>query len=525
MKKSSMKWITVFFFVILFFAGLLVYKDYGIPWDEPTQVQVASLNHRYIFHHDPALLSFTDRYYGVMFELPYFWITSHLLIPRHLLIFLTFFAGLVVFYFLAKRLLRNQGWALLACVLLVSSPRLFADSFYNSKDIPFMVITIIGISVLLLASDYFRKAPGWLLSVLWAGILSLISAAMIDTRITGILIIPLCVFVFIIELIRRPGFGLKWLVIFGVYLGATIALVVLFWPVLWQDPWAGFLNAFRKMSQYPLINTVLYMGKAFKAAQLPWHYLPVWIGITTPLIILAGFLPGIIGWIQSILNAWQEKKRQENISASFMNQGLQDWVIVFLWLAIPVAAIYIFHSVIYDGWRQMFFIYPAILLFSLLGLRTIYQTLLSHIHHKTVIQVLCGLILFAGIAEPVLFMVRNHPYENVYFNTLSGNPATLRSRFELDYWGLSYKQAVDYVLANDPRPFLKVSMANPSGKGYVDEALSAPQKSRLKFTTDPSEADYFFTEFRWHPQDYPYADEYYSIRVQGMVIMAVYRLH
>ena len=36
-------------------------------------------------------------------------------------------------------------------------------------------------------------------------------------------------------------------------------------------------------------------------------------------------------------------------------------------------------------------------------------------------------------------MIRDHPYQNVYFNLLAGSDK--RHRFELDYWGLSYKEA------------------------------------------------------------------------------------
>ena len=44
-------------------------------------------------------------------------------------------------------------------------------------------------------------------------------------------------------------------------------------------------------------------------------------------------------------------------------------------------------------------------------------------------------------------MIRNHPFQNVYFNNfLSHDEQYLRKNFEMDYWGTSYKQALEYVL-------------------------------------------------------------------------------
>ena len=132
--------------------------------------------------------------------------------------------------------------------------------------------------------------------------------------------------------------------------------------------------------------------------------------------------------------------------------------------------------------------------------------------------------MLVGLAEPISFMVRYHPYENVYFNVLAGAPPTLRQRFELDYWGLSYKQAIDFILANDPGQGIKIFVANPPGRDYINAGLSGEQKNRLISVDDPDEANYFVSEFRGHPEDYPYGEEYYSIMIRGTKIMVVYHL-
>ncbi len=278
------------------------------------------------------------------------------------------------------------------------------------------------------------------------------------------------------------------------------------------------------MSQFPWNRTVLYFGQFLQADDLPWHYLPVWIGITTPLIVVLPFLAGLISWARTFYLNLKNRRTLSGKQIIPEDDKLLDWTVIILWIAIPIAAVLILHSALYDGWRQMFFIYPAIVWISVLGLKWISNWISHFIRSKNLANSIFGILLFVGLLEPIIFIARFHPFENVYFNALAGEPSILRSQFELDYWGLSYKQAVDYILENDPRQSIKISFANPPGYDYVNSGLSADQKSRLVQVNDPIKSDYFATEFRWHPEDYPYNDEFYSIEVGGTKIMAVYRM-
>jgi len=141
-----------------------------------------------------------------------------------------------------------------------------------------------------------------------------------------------------------------------------------------------------------------------------------------------------------------------------------------------------------------------------------------------VVRFIAGILLLAGLIEPTWFMVRYHPFENLYFNVFAGDSSTLRQRFEMDYWGLSNKQGVDYFLANDAGKSIKILVADPPGQDYINSGLSKENKSRLIPVKDPGGAIYFVSVFRWHPEDYAYADEFYSINVRRTKIMVVYRL-
>jgi hypothetical protein len=61
--------------------------------------------------------------------------------------------------------------------------------------------------------------------------------------------------------------------------------------------------------------------------------------------------------------------------------------------------------------------------------------------HSRPLTAAAGIAFLAGIALPVVEMVRLHPYEYTFFNRLAGGVSGAHGRYMLDYWGLSFKQA------------------------------------------------------------------------------------
>ena len=81
---------------------------------------------------------------------------------RHLLTHLLFLAGGLGGYALAFRLYRSRLLALVALGLYLLHPRLYAHSFFNSKDLPFLSLFMLA---LLLTHWAFRRVsvPAFLL--------------------------------------------------------------------------------------------------------------------------------------------------------------------------------------------------------------------------------------------------------------------------------------------------------------------------------------------------------------------------
>jgi hypothetical protein len=277
--------------------------------------------------------------------------------------------------------------------------------------------------------------------------------------------------------------------------------------VLWKNSLQNLLQAFIQMSHYPWHGTLLYFGKYLSAVSLPWHYAPIWISITTPPLYLLGFIFGLFFFTIEIFNAPYEKKR---------------YALTFLmWFFMPILSIILLHSIILDGWRHLFFVYPAFLLISLKGLTEIWNAILSlkKTKGRNILLTTFALIITLSVASTAYFMVINHPHQNVYFNLLVGKNA--RNNFELDYWGLSYRQALQYILKKEPQGVINFTAANWPGEFNL-QILDSTERSRLRYSSE-ADATYFLTNFRWHKEDYSYT-EVYNITAYGSKIMSVYKL-
>ncbi len=191
--------------VILFFAallalGLAIHRDYGISWDEPFQrfsgaVTVKHLAERFApslvggeAGRLPALEDYVDRYHGTAFEAPVVALEALLKLTdkrdifmfRHLLTFLFCFLGMIATYRLAARRFLDWRWGLFTVLFLVLTPRLFAESFYNSKDAVFMAAFAIAMNT----AVAFVLKPDVRMALLHA----LATAFAIDIRIMAVIL-------------------------------------------------------------------------------------------------------------------------------------------------------------------------------------------------------------------------------------------------------------------------------------------------------------------------------------------------
>jgi hypothetical protein len=90
--------------------------------------------------------------------------------------------------------------------------------------------------------------------------------------------------------------------------------------------------------------------------------------------------------------------------------------------------------------------------------------------------------LVALILPGVFAIVRLHPYEYSYYNSFIGCIPGAEKKFETDYWGISFKEAMDYINMNAPTNARIMVLSGP------DETAAFYARPDLQIITE--ETDY-----------------------------------
>ncbi|GGF02210.1 hypothetical protein GCM10011383_11390 [Hymenobacter cavernae] len=520
------------FFGLLALVGVLLHRDYGVPWDEQIDRLNGIINAKYVaLHLAPELAKREENFatipdmsqnedldHGVFFQLPLVLLervagvndTREIYFMRHLVTFFTFVAGAYVFYRLATWRFASWKLGLLGAAALVASPRFFAEAFYNYKDLVFLSFFTLAIYTLLL----LLRRPTWQRALLHAAA----TAAAVDVRSMGIILPALTLGFLFLEAsfrpLRRRGFALAALL----YLPLSALFIVLGWPYLWENPLSHFAAAFLHFSRYTYESSTLYLGQQISILHLPWHYVPVWLLVTTPVLYSALAGIGIRALLRDALKA--------PLKWLSTTEGRHD-ALFMAWLLGPVLAIIVLQSVLYDGWRHLYFVYPAWLLLALRGVQAAqagWQRATAST--RRLLRVPAGMLLILGLLHPLYRMVRDHPYQNMYFSFLPGTVA--HQLFERDYWGLSGWQGMAWILRQDASPHITVGTdLRTRTIVLLNSRLLLPpaERARVEVVPSPKQAKYFMTVYRWHPAPYPpsYGREIYQIQVNGNKILSVFR--
>ena len=500
--------VAVFFFS-LFALGTSIFSDFGISWDESMNRRQGMLTVEYVTNGDTRALRNPMRYHGMAFELILQILEKGLgltdkrtiFLMRHFATFAVAFLGVFVFYRLCTEVFDSWRIGLAGAFFLVVSPRIFSHSFYNLKDIPCMSFFIIGVYTMISFLDTREKK--------WVVGHALACALLISMRVTGVLIPALTALAVGWEgwRARSNQKEIRQIaLLFAAYIVLVSSLTALFWPALWRNPPLHLMKAIQLMSRYTWEGYVLYLGEYWRGTEMPWHYLPLWILISTPVSYIVRFAVGLMVSLKRISSgADGELPSRRNI------------FLLLLWLIIPLVAVISLRSVVYDGWRHMYFVYPGLLAVALVGFRWLLKRLdTGPMAFKAALM----LLLAADMGGTAYFMIRNHPHQNVYFNHFIGGIRGAHGRFELDYWGVSYRAALEYLVGHVGDEEIKVNVANRPGLLNWN-ILSQEDQKRVRLVGDSREADYFITNFRSR-KAVPFDNQVYAVLVDGVPIAAVF---
>ncbi len=348
-------------------AGVAVLDDYGIGRDEFHSHRFALINFDYVATGDISGISqhpdITYRHNGVAFEMPLLLTaralglqdTRDIFIARHLLTHLFFIAGGFACGMLVYRTL-GSGWvALLAMLMFLLHPRLYTHSFFNSKDIPFAAMLMVA---LYLAHRAFRRDTfgAFLLCGIGVGLA-------INLRVFGLMLPPMILAMRGLDLWQAGrGERKRILASAGIFAGAALATAYISYPCYWENP-LRFIEGIRVFAQHPsILVDMLFMGELYRSDTVPWNFIPVWFGITAPPIAL------LLGAIGCAAVCWQAITRP---IAALRDREIRFRIMPLGCFALPVAVVIILQSNIYDGWRQMYFLWGPFCLLAAVGLHVI----------------------------------------------------------------------------------------------------------------------------------------------------------
>lgn len=513
------------FFSALLVLGLVIVRDYGIYIDEFTNHYFGVAWYHYVqnilFHHAPIAPLATavehDIIHGPVFEMALAWIEESVLhvsnlraivFFRHYATWLIFYFGVVCCYFIARRLWASRPLALLACLFLVIHPRIFSHALYDSVDISFLGFYTASICTLVRYLD--RRTLGSLC------LHAVTCALAIDIRVLGGVIPALTVGLLAIDLMaskdpaRRVFPALSRIAIFVSIVALT---TIAFWPYLWTNPVLRALDVIRTTPKINWNGLVFYFGHDTVAPQLPWHYIPVWILITTPIACSVFFFIGLFEVL------WATVRHPVACYRARVND-----LVVAAAVLLPLGAVVLLRAVVYDAWRHLFFVYPAFVLIAIAGVRKTWMWFDVALSVRTagLAKGIGATLIALNFASVSWFMIANHPYQNVYFNRLAGpDLPTVKNRFELDYWGLSYRRALEHVVRNNPEGPIKIYRGD--SLLVINRWILFPADEARIQAVGFDEAEYVFTSFRQRREGYPGLTEYFSVKVDGAEIMCVYR--
>jgi hypothetical protein len=192
----------------------------------------------------------------------------------------------------------------------------------------------------------------------------------------------------------------------------------------------------------------------------PWYYLPLLMGITTPLFLLA-FLP-----------------------AAFFRPEKRTAPLLFLLasaLGLNLALYFILHPAVYDGLRHFLYLLPLLSALAAMGF------IRTADYGKAAVRTAAWALALLGAAPVAVQAVRLHPYEYVYFNELAGGFPGAYGRYETDYWVASMKEAVLWLRAHEIKDPAKTYRIYAQGKPFQSQTYFA---SNMTAVDSPSQADY-----------------------------------
>lgn len=411
-----------------------------------------------------------------------------------LTLFLVFRLGLALF---------GPGPAFLAQVVLALLPQFLGHAHNNLKDTP--LTAVFSLALLLMVRAVRDGRWRW-----WA--LAGVATGLTYAIKVHAYFVPVVVVLWQLWEVRLDRARWKRTVPGLVLAGAAaFATILVAWPYYRFHPVERFLETFRTFKDHQYNELVFYLGRHYKAHDVPWHFPFVMFGVNTPIVVLLLFVLGLV------FLAFGLRRRTAFTSG---------YVFFSIWFFLPIAAQIASGTVKLDGVRHYIVVFPAMALVASAAAWETGSRLAAAWGGRPRLAAAWAVLVGVLLLDVLRTDVHLHPYQVVFFNALSGGPKKAREKFELDYWGVSLKEAAAWMEKNLPDGGRVVLTGQYHHYLHVDTSkfhfvpdfkrrptLKVSLIRGIALTGDPEGGDYL------HPKRKPV----YAVTVDGANLVEVFR--
>ena len=415
---------------------------------------------------------------------------------RHALTFLVGLAAIAALLPIAR--LAGGRWAgLVAIGLCLTTGYLYGSMFYTPIDVPFMfAMTWSTLAIMLMAVPIVPLWPATIATGLLTGLaiatrpLGLIAHAYLIGAMT------LCG----LEAVMRSGRAARRdLLRIGVRTIAAMAIAWLTAIALWPwlqigNPIAQFTDSFVYFANHPSSWHFRHWGEWVRTTALPWSYIPAQLFARLPeaflLLLAVGVLSGIGSALAILRLASGPKLKVALLSTAQARQPLIVWAAALL----PLAAIIVQRSTLYDGIRHVLFLIPMLAVIASFGFLRLVPLVRQF-------PVATAALTGAYLAYTVQTFVLLHPLQYAAFNRFAGGVNGAYGRFDLDYWSLAVlpalRQLEDRIDREDPDRFAESPPSIKLCIGYHEEEVAPMFRRPWRLETESARADFMIETERW----------------------------
>src|SRR5262249_7080898 len=349
-------WKGLFFglIVLVLIIVLLTFRDYGVTWDEDAHNWYGNFVLQYYlsFFADRDALHWRDLYnYGAIFDTLAAALNRVSPIgiyeTRHLLNALVGILGLVGCSKLG-RAIGGTRVGFLAALFLLLTPNYYGQMFNNPKDIPFAVGVVWATYYMTRIAPELPRPSLNLLTKF-----GIVVGMTMGVRIGGLILLCYIGLLLVIDSVwraietRRACLLIEgiWIGFWRVLLPAVVfayPVMLLFWPWGQTDPIENPLRALAFFSPQTFPFSTLVAWRSVPASDLPWTYLPTYIALALPelvlvLLLCAPVLAGMVIWRQ-----WPHVRRELALAHFVVGFGI----------AFPITYAIAIKAVLFDGMRH-----------------------------------------------------------------------------------------------------------------------------------------------------------------------------